>query len=401
MKTNKKPIWTKNFLSIAFVNLIVFIIFYALLTTLPIYVIYDLEGTEAQGGLVVTIMLLAAIIMRPFSGNLLERFGKRKVLLISTLAFAATSFGYIWVEQFIPMMILRFIHGLSFGILTTATSAIAADIVPNERKGEGLGYFTMFMNLAVVVGPFLGLTLIQSISFQQLFFILSAFVLISVICAFLVKLKDTATPTNSYRKRKLSIDDFFELKTMPIALISCLVAFAYAGILSYISVYALEIGLEKVSGYFFLVFAITMLATRPYLGRLFDQSGPKVVILPCLVMFAIGFMILSVSETAFLFLISAAVIGIGYGSLLPFLLSLSIQFVPAHRNGHATATFFTLYDTGLAAGAFVLGIVVPYTGFSNLFIYLAGFVCIITITFYVLINRLQASRETMNLKKRS
>jgi len=401
MKMSKEAIWTKNFLSVSFVNFIVFISFYALLTTLPIYVINRLDGTEAQGGLVVTSMLLAAIMIRPFAGNILAKGGKRNILLISVIGFAVTSFGYIWVEQFIPLLILRFVHGLSFGLLTTTTSAIVADIVPVERKGEGLGYFTMFMNLAMVVGPFIGLTLIQFITFQQLFIILGFSVLVSVLCAFLVVINETASPAKLLGKRKISIHDFFELQTIPIALVGLLVAFAYAGILSYISVYALEVGLESVSGYFFLVFAVTMLVTRPSLGRIFDQYGPKIVILPCLIIFAIGFMLLSVTDSAFLFLFSAAVIGVGYGSLLPFLLSLSIQSVSPHRNGYATATFFTMYDTGIAAGSVVLGLIVPYTGFSNLFIYLAVFVCMITVVFYFLNNRLEASRERLTIGKTS
>ncbi len=361
--------------------------------------IYDIQGTEAQAGLIVTAMLLSAILMRPFSGNILERFSKRNVLLISAVVFALTSFAYIWVEQFIPLMILRFIHGLSFGLLTTTTSTIVANIVPVERKGEGLGYFMMFMNLAIVIGPFLGLTLIQFMSFHQLFIVLSLFGIISVICASLVKVKEAVTRAISKTKRKLSIHDFFEMKALPIALIGLLVAFAYSGILSFISVYAIETGLERVSGYFFLVFAVTMLVTRPFLGRVFDERGPKIVILPCLVIFAVGLVILSVADSAWLFLVAAGVIGIGYGSILPFLLSLSTDSVSKKRTGHATATFFTFFDTGITAGSVILGLLVPYTGFGNLFILLAGLVLLITIAFYFLNNRMQAARaEKVNLK---
>ncbi|WP_420805422.1 MFS transporter [Gracilibacillus halophilus] len=90
-----------------------------------------------------------------------------------------------------------------------------------------------------------------------------------------------------------------------------------------------------------------MLVTRPYLGRLFDLRGAKIVMLPCLMIFAIGLALLSVSTTPWLFLLAASIIGIGYGSLLPFLLSLSVERVAMGRNSHATATFFTLYDVAL------------------------------------------------------
>ncbi|RSL30441.1 MFS transporter [Salibacterium salarium] len=391
MKTNERPpIWTKNFLSISFVHFIVFVIFYTLLTTLPLYVIYDLGGSEAQGGLVVTAMFITAILVRPISGKIVERIGKRKILISLVIVFAVTTFGYIWIEGFAALLILRLIHGVSFGVLTTATSAIAADVVPDERRGEGLGYFTMSMNLAVVAGPFLGLTLIQFVSFQYLFVILSITMLVGVVCAWIVKTKETYQPAVTPVQRKMTIHDFLELSALPIALMSSLVAFAYSGVISFISVYATELGLEQVSSYFFLVFAITMLVTRPYLGRLFDERGPKIVILPCLIIFASGLLTLSIADSAVLFLVSAGLIGVGYGTLLPCLLSMSVQSSAGHRNSYATATFFMMFDSGIALGSYFLGIFASFTGFSSLFLYSAVFVLILTISFYIVFNKIAA-----------
>src|SRR5699024_2147543 len=80
-----------------------------------------------------------------------------------------TTYFYFWLDTFIPLIILRFVHGITFGILTTATSAIAANIVPEARRGAGMGYFAMAMNIADVAGPFIGLTLLLYISFKQFF----------------------------------------------------------------------------------------------------------------------------------------------------------------------------------------------------------------------------------------
>ncbi|MFB4164678.1 MFS transporter [Alteribacillus sp. JSM 102045] len=402
MSTSDEPIWTKNFFGISFVHFIVFVIFYTLLTTLPLYVVNDLKGTEAQGGLIVTAMLVAAILIRPFSGKLLGRAGKRKVLISTVFIFTVTTFGYIWVDQFSVLIILRFIHGLSFGVVTTATAAIAVDVLPQKRQGEGLGYFTMAMNLAVVAGPFIGLTLIQFITFQQLFSVLSIFMIIGVLCTLLVKVTETEKPKKALEKRKLSLDDFFEFRAIPISLISSLVAFAYAGIVSFISVYAANIGLGDMSNYFFLVFAVTMLLFRPFLGRLFDQRGPKIVILPCLVTFAVGLVVLSLAESGFLFLLAAALIGVGYGTILPCVLSLSVQYAPRERNGHATATFFMLYDTGIAAGSYILGIIVSITGFSLMFSCSAILVVLTAAGFYYLLNHTEgAKKRNLKLEKSS
>lgn len=300
MKNNQlEKIWTKDFISIAMTQLLVFIAFYTLLTTLPIYVMQDLGGSESDSGLVVTAMLLAAIIIRPFSAKILDIIGKKKGLVITVAIFTATCFLYIWVDQFVPLLALRFFHGLSFGVITTATGAIAADVIPPARRGAGMGYFAMSNNLAVVLGPFIGLTLLQFASFQTLFIILSIVMLGSLVSSLLVQLP--AQEKVDQGKSKLQVSDLIELKALPVSLISGLVGLTYASILSFISVYAEALDLASAASYFFLVYAIVMLAARPSLGRAYDNRGPKFVLMPCLFIFAVGLVFLSFTSSALVF----------------------------------------------------------------------------------------------------
>lgn len=365
---SQKPIWTKNFISISLTHFMVFMAFYTLLTTLPIYVINNLQGTEAQGGLIVTVMLVAAIIIRPFSGKILEKAGKKNGLIISVILFAATMFFYMWIENFAALLILRFVHGLSFGLATTATGAIAADVIPAERRGEGLGYFAMAMNLAVVAGPFAGLTLLQFVSFEPLFLILSIIMAAGTISAFAVTVPGQTAKEKKSVTWKLTWHDLIETKALPVALISSLVAFSYSSVISFISVYANSNGLTTAAGYFFLVFAIIMLLSRPYLGRTFDIRGANFVILPCLLIFAVGLTVLSFAQTAVILLIAAGLIGLGYGALLPSFQTMAIQAAPASRSGHSTATYFMLFDSGIAAGSFIWGMVAASFGFQQLYL---------------------------------
>ncbi|MFC4404825.1 MFS transporter [Gracilibacillus xinjiangensis] len=389
----RQKIWTKNFISIGLVNLFVFITFYSLLTTLPLFVINEWGIPKGQAGLVVTIMLLSAILVRPFSGNVLLNFGKERLLVISVIIFAITAIGYLFTNSFASLLILRFIHGISFAVLTTATSAIATEIVPPERRGEGLGYFTMSMNVAIVIGPFIGLTLTQVFSYQVLLYVLNLFTCISVFLAFFVQKNGTEIIDDEKVITNWSIRNLFEKSAISISLIGLLVAFAYSSVVSFISVYADGRGLSHVSGYFFLVFAVAMLVSRPYLGRQFDLRGPKPVIIPCMLLFSIGFICLGFTNSALAFLFSSAIIGIGYGSLLPFLLSIVIERSPTSRSGHANATFYTMYDTGIAIGSFLLGIIVTYIGFANLFFCLAGLVIIILLLFISLLTNKKVNAD--------
>lgn len=376
MESNNNPkIWTKNFVNIALSNFFIFVVFYALLTILPIYVLDELHGTNAQAGLVVTTLLLAGVLVRPFSGKLLQDFGKKKIVAISMFFFMLSSFMYIWIDSFVAMLALRFFHGIWFGIGTTATGAIAADVIPQSRRGEGLGYFVMSMNLAVVVGPFIALTLLQFVSFDTIFFILSLFMIGGILCTMLINIKVTAEQPQV--KHKLSLHDLFETKSLPIALTSSLVAFAYSGVISFISIYAKSLDLMEASKYFFVAYAVAMLISRPFAGRLFDSVGPNLVIFTSLILFAIGLVTLSAANSALLLLLSGVLIGLGYGTLLPSFQTLAVQAAPNERSGHATATFFMFFDSGIAVGSYILGIIVSFLGYQHLYFYSALLVLLV------------------------
>ncbi|WP_042148693.1 MFS transporter [Paucisalibacillus sp. EB02] len=394
MNHQKGIIWTKDFINISLVQFIVFIGFYTLLTTLPIYVMKEIGGTEAEGGLVVTIMLIAAIIMRPISGNLIEKAGKKRTLMWSTGLFTGTMFFYFMIDSFMGLMILRFLHGLSFGVLTTVVSAIAADVVPNERKGAGLGYFAMATNIAMVVGPFLGLTLIQFISFKLLFILVSFIILISLVCAIQVKVPKIAYPATKVIEKKFSIHKLVEVKALPIAFISLFVGISYSSILSYVSVFAETNNLASVASYFFVVFAVVMILARPSLGQLFDVKGPKYVIIPCLLIFSIGLVILGFTNSPWMFLVAAGIIGLGSGSLLPSFQTMCIQAGGPGRSGHATATFYIFWDIGIATGSYVLGMIVAMFNFQVLYICCAVLL-IIVLGMFIIQQSLQGRKSNV------
>src|SRR5699024_10669109 len=159
------------------------------------------------------------------------------------------------------LLVVRFIHGISFAIATTAAGAIAADIIPPERRGEGLGYYTMSTNIAIVAGPFIGLTLMQFIPFQSLFLTLSIITVIGIKLSLFVHVP--YIDTSNIAREKFSIHSLFEVTALPIAIIAGIVSFAYSGIISLISVIADSIELSSVSSYYFVIFAVVMLLSRP------------------------------------------------------------------------------------------------------------------------------------------
>ena len=202
-------------------------------------------------------------------------------------------------------------------------------------------------------------------------------------------------PEKSDVKGKLSIGDLFEKGAMPVALLGSLIALSYASVLSYLSIYAQEKGLLALASTFFLVFAAVMLLTRPFTGRLFDEKGPQYVIIPGFIFFAIGLILLANMDSALSFLVAGAFVGFGYGALVPSFQTLAVQSTKHERSGYATATFFTFFDSGLAIGSFVLGLIALHFGYQYVYL-ISGALVLVVFILYMVIRRKKKEIEPVD-----
>ncbi len=377
---NKEKIWTKAFTSLFITNFAVFIVFYGLVTTLPLYAIGVLGRSDEEAGLLMTIFLVSAIIVRPFTGKILDVMQKRKVLWFGLLFYLACTILYYFVEPFGALLVLRFAQGVWFSIITTAAISIAADTVPIVRRGAGIGYFNMSQNLAVVLGPMIALYVIQSYSFDILFIVLSILMIIGVLTSVTVPIGNIGEKSTT--KFKLKISDLFEKKAIPVAIFGSLVAFSYASVLTYLSIYAEQKGLLAFASSFFLVYAAIMLLSRPLTGRLFDEKGSSYVLIPGLIFFIIGLFFLAYMDSLWMFLVAGGTVGLGYGAIVPSLQTLAVQSTKHERSGYATATFFTFFDLGIAVGSYVLGIVAGNFGYQSVY-FLSGGLIFVILIFYI------------------
>lgn len=374
-------LWNKSFILCLANNLFLFVFYFAQTTILPIYILQDLHGSLAQAGLAMTLFMASSIAVRPFSGLIIEKFGRKKTFFVSEFLFCLFSIAYIFADNLQVLLWLRFLHGIWFSILTTVTVPIANEFIPDSRRGEGMGYFVMSVNLGIVLGPLIGLSLIQPLSYAVVATILAAIVCLGFVFCFLIPVHTETSTTQNMQKKRLSIHDFVEKKALPISIMTMMVSFAYASIMSFISTYSASKNLLAYASLFFIVFAISMMSLRPFTGKIYDRKGPSYVIYPALALFAVGLIVLSQINSLIGFMLAAIFIGMGFGSVQPCLQTLAIQRAAPQRIGHATSTFFTFYDLGIAFGSILLGILITAQGYSMSYI-LCAVLVLLSLLFY-------------------
>ncbi|MEH7416941.1 MFS transporter [Neobacillus drentensis] len=390
---NKPKLWTKNFISISFSNLFLFLSFYILLVTLPSYALDELHSSSSMAGLMTTIFLLSAIISRPLAGQWLERAGNRKVLLTALIIFAAASLLYFFPSSMVGFLVIRLLHGVGFGMATTAVGTIVADLIPASRRGEGMGYFVMSTNLAMVIGPFIGLLAIHQWGAKTLFIISVIVSICALITGLSVKQVKTETTVQPKAHSSFSFSSLFEGSAVPISIVGGFLGIVYSALLSFVSIFASEIHLANIASMFFVVYAILLLASRPFTGKWLDQYGANVISFPCIALFAIGMFILSQSNGAVTFLLSAGLIGLGWGTLFPTFQTIAIQDAEPRKRGVATATFLSIYDTGIALGSFIIGIIAAKVDYGTLYFFCSFYILIGLVLFYFLHTKKSASAK--------
>ena len=207
---NAQQLWNKSFILCLANNLFLFVFYFAQTTILPIYIVNELHGTLAQAGLAMTLFMASSIAVRPFSGLIIEKIGRKKALYISETLFCVFSFAYIFADNLTFLLVIRLFHGIWFSILTTVTVPIANEFIPANRKGEGMGYFVMSVNLGIVLGPLIGLSFIQQFSYQTVTAILAGIICLGFAFCFLIPVQENLKNQVKTVKRKLSVHDFVE-----------------------------------------------------------------------------------------------------------------------------------------------------------------------------------------------
>jgi len=363
MEKNDK-LWTKSFTLIGIANLLMAIAFYFLLPTLPLYLKNSLNATPSQVGLVLAFYTIAALIIRPFVGYAIDSFGRKSIYLVSFILFSMLFMGYYFALSIALMIVFRFLHGLTWGSLSTTGSTIAVDIIPVSRRGEGISLFGLSMTIAMAIGPMIAITILGKTDYFWVFVIASSISLVGLALALGIRFPIyKPNPDN----RTFSFSRLIEKSSIPLSLNILIITITYGGILSFAAIYAKEIGVES-SGIFFLLLSVGIGLSRFFSGKIFDKVGPFRIVIIGLLLLIMGFPILRLFPNSIGFHVAAVIIGLGFGIVMPTFQAMINNLVNPDRRGAANSTYFTSFDLGIGIGMIITGIISEHLGLGNAYL---------------------------------
>lgn len=353
MQKNVQPsLWTSKFIMAGIAQFLTACSFNILMPTIPLYLSESLGIAHSKVGIVLSSYVLALLIIRPFSGYIVDVFPRKMIYLIGLFCFVSVFSGYLIATTVGLFVLFRFLHGLFWGITSVSANTIAIDIIPTSRRAEGIGYFGVSMNLAMAIAPFFAIEIYNTLGFHTLikiaiFFGIAAWLVASFLKV--PKLTPSYAPQKQALRQPFSLDRFILLAGLPILANQILITFGWGTLAAYIVLYGLELGIEN-SAVFFVFLSIGIMLSRVLSGKLVDKGHLHKIIMTAILLVSLSFLSLSLMANATVFFMTAFTVGLGYGALLPALQTVYVNMAPAARRGTANATYLTGFDIGIGLG---------------------------------------------------
>lgn len=392
-ESNPQRLWGRDFLIIMVASTGISFCNYFFSSTLPIFAT-QLSGTTATAGLMMGAYTFTSLIVRPLSGSLSDRFGRTRLLVAGALLCSLACALYHFAGLFVLLILFRALHGVGFGIHSTCAGAMAADVIPPSRRSEGIGFFGMYSTVAAAIAPGIALAIIGTgtlSGFQRLFTLAALISLGSMLADTFIRYerRDRAAGQQPAQRQTSQTESAalpptlfgFEYAVFQPVAVLVLVYFALSSVASFLAMFALQRGLGNV-GVFFSVNAAGLLVSRLFLGKVADQRGEAVVVIPGILLLALSLALIPGARSLPLLCLLAFPIGLAQGSVGPSINALMFNRCTPQRRGTASAAYFSSIDIGYGLGSIAFGLVAANFGYTAVYL-IAALSCLLALPVYL------------------
>ncbi len=375
-------IWSKSFVLSCSSYFLMSFAFYLLMPTLPIYLTNTLGILESKVGMVLSAYTVAALFARLFSGYLVDNYSRKRLLILSLALYVSTFGGYMLVTTVIAFVVLRFLHGLTWGLTSVSSNTVAIDVIPAAKRGQGIGYYGFCANLAMALAPWVATEVYDAWGYYVLVGCCLACGFASFVVASFIKTRPKPKVTE---ERVISLDRFILIKALPIGLNLMLCAVSYGMIVSYGVLYGIEINIQN-RGLLFLFMAMGIGTSRVIAGRYVDRGYIHAVAFLSQCLLTVALVVFSLVHNIVAFCGMALLCGIAFGSMVPAFQTLFVNMAHHNQRGTANSTYLTSFDVGIGTGMLLGGFIASFSSLAMAYL-IGGVLSLIAIPYYYFISQ--------------
>ena len=389
---SKEKLWNANYIKVMTTNFLLYFAFYLLTPLLPLYLSETFGATKDTIGIVLSGYTVAALIVRPFCGYVVDSFSRKKVLMLCLSGFAVFFAGYIAAGTILKFAICRTLHGGPFGAVTVANSTCAIDVLPSSRRNEGIGLYGLSNNFAMAIAPSIGIYLHNMVdSYMILFWIAFVVAISAVLIAWTIRLPEKDIIRN---KEKLSLDRFFLTRAWLLAINIAMFGFCWGVLSNYLAIYSKEVlSITGGTGTYFALLSMGLFSSRLQGRKALSQGKLTQNAAEGMLISLVGFTLFVAIPHPVAYYLSAILIGLGNGHLYPAFLNMFVHVARHDQRGTANSSILTGWDLGFGIGCLLGGIVAEHFGYTATFWMVAAENAVSVILFFL------ASRQFFERRK--
>lgn len=389
---SKEKLWNVNYIKVMTTNFLLYFAFYLLTPLLPLYLSETFGATKDTIGIVLSGYTVAALIVRPFCGYVVDSFSRKKVLMLCLSGFAVFFAGYIAAGTILMFAICRTLHGGPFGAVTVANSTCAIDVLPSSRRNEGIGLYGLSNNFAMAIAPSIGIYLHNMVdSYMILFWIAFVVAISAVLIAWTIRLPEKDIIRN---KEKLSLDRFFLTRAWLLAINIAMFGFCWGVLSNYLAIYSKEVlAITGGTGTYFALLSMGLFSSRLQGRKALSQGKLTQNAAEGMLISLVGFTLFVAIPHPVAYYLSAILIGLGNGHLYPAFLNMFVHVARHDQRGTANSSILTGWDLGFGIGCLLGGIVAEHFGYTATFWMVAAENAVSVILFFL------ASRQFFERRK--
>jgi MFS family permease len=341
-------------------------------------------GSKADIGIIMGATVLSAVLCRPWISEMIDRVGRKRAYGIGCAIMSLLPLSYLMFQGelagfYLPLLLVRLLHGVGLAICFTSGFTYIADIVPKERLNEGIGMYGVTALVGMATGPVLAEIIIGEFGFQSFFLIASGMAFAGFL--FHLPLRE------SYDGHTSGSDiSFFSVliskKMLSIAVLAFLFGFGLAASSNFVSPFAEEQNIAFISLYY-IAYSSAAVITRFFGGRLADRVGEERIIPYAFIVTGTGFLVLMFLRGDTTLIVAGLMSGCGHGFLFPSLNALALRDEERGIRGKINGIYTGGIDAGAFSGSVILGYIGQWGGFQILFL-IAGFALFVGFLIYQL-----------------
>jgi len=309
-----------------------------------------LLGGEGYKGLIIGLFTVTAAISRPFSGKMADIVGRKSTMYVGTIVSIVITLLYPISGTIVFFLTLRLLHGFSTGFLPTGATALVTDLLPEKKRGQGMGVFGTGIALGLGVGQALGTPIANTFTLNGLFIISSLTALLSLL---LIKsVKETLPNPKPFTLSifRIKADDILEKNVLPAAMVMFLTTVCTGLVLVLTPDMSVYLDIEN-KGWYYVFYVVSTISIRLFAGQLSDKIGRRQTLIIGITFLIIAMLMTGNAKTEFWYTFASFVFGIATGISSPTLFAWMADLSPNNRRGIGSGTLFIALELGILFGS--------------------------------------------------